>query len=216
MKKIVAVNASPRAKFNTGSLVREAARGAQEQGAEAQVFDLARLEKHGGCMSCFACKLAPNEGRCVFKDGLLPVIEAIREADGLVIGTPNYLGDATAEFHALLERLVFQHLTYRREPHLYDFERIPALFIMTSNAPASFYEQAGYGAMVARYEGFLEEAVGPTKTLIVGETMQVRNYGRYDWDIFDAEARRERHETVFPQELERARELGAQMVAQPW
>lgn len=33
MGKIVAVNASPRIKFNTGSLVREAARGAESQGA---------------------------------------------------------------------------------------------------------------------------------------------------------------------------------------
>ncbi len=79
MKKVVAVNASPRVKFNTGSLVREAARGAESQGAEVQVFDLARLDKHSGCMSCFACKLAPNEGVCVFKDGLAPVLEAIRE-----------------------------------------------------------------------------------------------------------------------------------------
>lgn len=57
MGKIVAVNASPRIKFNTGSLVREAARGAESQGAQVQTFDLARLEKHSGCMSCFACKL---------------------------------------------------------------------------------------------------------------------------------------------------------------
>lgn len=216
MKKVVAVNASPRVKFNTGSLVREAARGAESQGAEVQVFDLARLDKHSGCMSCFACKLVPNEGACVFKDGLAPVISAIREADGLVIGTPNYLGDATAEFKALLERLVFQHLTYRHEPHLYDFRRIPALFVMTSNAPVAYYEQAGYGAMVARYEGFLEEAVGPTRKLVVGETMQVKDYARYNWDIFDAETRRVRHETVFPDELQRAFQLGAEMVSKPW
>lgn len=89
MGKIVAVNASPRIKFNTGSLVREAARGAESQGAQVQTFDLARLEKHSGCMSCFACKLAPNEGTCVFKDGLAPVLSAIREADGLIVGTPT-------------------------------------------------------------------------------------------------------------------------------
>ena len=70
--------------------------------------------------------------------------------------------------------------------------------------------------MVARYEGFLSEAVGPTKTLVVGETMQVKNYDRYDWDMFDAEARRQRHETVFPNELERAYQLGAEIVARPW
>ena len=216
MKKIVAVNASPRVKFNTGSLVREAARGAESEGAQVQVFDLARLDKHSGCMSCFACKIAPNEGVCMFKDGLAPVLAAIREADGLIIGTPNYLGDVTAEFKALLERLVFQHLTYRHEPFHYEFRHIPALFVMTSNAPSAYYAESGYDTMVARYERFLEEAVCPTKTLVVGETMQVKNYARYNWDIFDAEARQRRHDTVFPGELGQAFRLGAEMVSQPW
>ena len=216
MGKIVAVNASPRIKFNTGSLVREAARGAESQGARVQTFDLARLEKHSGCMSCFACKLAPNEGTCVFKDGLAPVLSAIREADGLIIGTPNYLGDATAEFKALLERLVFQRLTYRHEPSLYGFRRIPALFVMTSNASVDAYDDCGYSAIVARYKGFLETMVGDTKTLLVGETMQVKNYDRYNWDLFDAEARRKRHADVFPKELEHAFQLGSEMASNPW
>ena len=63
---------------------------------------------------------------------------------------------------------------------------------------------------------FDKEAVGPTKTLIVGETMQVKDYSRYNWGYFDAEARQKRHETVFPDELQRAFQLGAEMVSQPW
>lgn len=216
MKRIIAVNASPRARWNTGTLVREVARGAESGGAEAQVFDLVKLEKHSGCMSCFACKLAPNEGRCVFRDGLSPVLEAIRESDGLVIGTPNYLGDANAEFKALYERLAFQSLTYRDEPGRYGFRRIPVLFIMTSNVPADLYGKVGYDAMVERYRSQLDAAVGDTRTLIVGETLQVKDYSRYDWTIFDAEARQERHDTVFPEEKEKAFQLGVEMVRQPW
>jgi len=34
MKKIIAVNGSPRKHWNTGTLVREAARGAEAEGAE--------------------------------------------------------------------------------------------------------------------------------------------------------------------------------------
>ena len=87
MKKIVVVNASPRVNMNTGTLIREAAKGAESEGAEVQIIDLYRLDKVHGCMSCFACKLKPNEGKCVYRDGLEPVLEAIRNADGLVIGT---------------------------------------------------------------------------------------------------------------------------------
>ena len=76
MKKIVVINASPRVSMNTGTLVREAAKGAESEGAAAQVIDLYRLENVHGCMSCFACKLKPNEGKCVCQDGLAPVILA--------------------------------------------------------------------------------------------------------------------------------------------
>ena len=52
MKKIVAINGSPRAMWNTGTLVREAAKGAESEGAEVKVIDLYQLEKFTGCISC--------------------------------------------------------------------------------------------------------------------------------------------------------------------
>ena len=116
MKKIVAINASPRKDWNTGSLVREAAKGAKLNGAEVTIFDLYKLEKFTGCISCFGCKLPEHQGVCIYKDGLAPVLEDIRSADGLIIGTPNYLGDVSAAFRSLYERLIFQSLTYKIEP----------------------------------------------------------------------------------------------------
>ena len=55
-KKIVVVNAGPRKGFNTDTLLTEATNGAQAAGAEIQRFDLFRLEKYTGCISCFGCK----------------------------------------------------------------------------------------------------------------------------------------------------------------
>ncbi len=184
MKKIAVINASPRVNMNTGTLVREAAKGAESEGAEVQVIDLYRLDKVHGCMSCFACKLKPNEGKCVYQDGLAPVLETIREADGLVIGTPNYLGDASAGFRALYERLIFQSLTYQKEPHRYGIRKIPVLFLMTSNSPKEFYAPLGYRKTVKNYQKALSEAVGSTKVMIAGNTLQVRDYSRFSWTIF--------------------------------
>ena len=45
MKKIVAINASPRTQWNTSTLIRQAALGAEAEGAEVKVFDLYKLEK---------------------------------------------------------------------------------------------------------------------------------------------------------------------------
>ena len=135
MKKIVAINGSPRSEWNTGSLIREAARGAEEAGAEVQVFDLYKLDKFTGCVSCFGCKNEAKPGKCVYKDGLAPVLEAIREADGLILGSPNYLGDVSAAFRALYERLIFQYISYKTEPQNYNQKRTPILFIITINLP---------------------------------------------------------------------------------
>ncbi|MBQ6833921.1 MAG: flavodoxin family protein [Lachnospiraceae bacterium] len=212
MKKIVAVNTSPRTTWNTAALVREAAKGAEAQGAEIVYFDLYKLEKYQGCVSCFGCKTAPNEGVCICRDGLKPVLDAIREADGLIIGSPNYLGNVTAGFRALYERLVFQSITYQVERRSYNERKIPVLFIMTSNAKEEFYDQIGYTQMIEGYKNNFEVFVGPTKTLISANTLQVSDYSKYNWTMFDPEEKKKRHGTVFQNEKLNAFELGAEMV----
>ena len=216
MKTIVSVNGSPRREWNTGTLVREAAEGARGEGAEIRHFDLYRLEKYTGCISCFACKLAPNEGRCVCRDGLAPVLEAIRNADGLILGTPNYLGDISAGLRALYERLIFQSLTYQTERRSYSDRKIPVLLIMTSNAPLAYYEPSGYMDRLRGYQETLGAFVGPTRLLIGDNTVQVEDYSRFRWTMFDPEAKKQHREEVFPEQRKEAFALGAEMVSRPW
>ena len=216
MKKIVVINASPRKEWNTGSLVREAAKGAAESGAEVKIFDLYKLEKFTGCISCFRCKLPEHLGVCIYKDGLAPVLEEIRNADGLIIGTPNYLGDVSAAFRSLYERLIFQSLTYKTAPRSYNKHLIPVLFIMTSNCSEDFYSQIGYDKMLENYRNSLNEMVGPTKIMICGDTLQVNDYSKYDWTMFDPDAKKARHEKMFPSDKKKAFALGAEMVKNPW
>lgn len=205
-KKIVAVNAGPRKGWNTDTLISEAARGAEARGATVEKFDLFRLEKYTGCISCFGCKREKNKGHCICRDGLTSVLDAIRESDGLIIGSPNYLGELTASFRALYERLAFQNLTYNRENPCCNQHPIPVLLIMTSNAP-----DTGYMGLMRNYQQTLSGFVGPTEIFVSGDTLQLRDYSKTDWEwsIFDPEAKALRHETVFPQECKEAYELGA-------
>ena len=216
MKKIIAINCSPRSTWNTATLVQEAAKGAEGEGAEVTVIDLYKLEKFTGCISCFGCKLPENLGKCVCRDGLYDVLEKIRNADGLIIGTPNYLGDVSAGFRALYERLIFQSLTYKTEVRSYNRKQITVLMIMTSNASEDFYAQICYDEMLKRYQGTLGTFVGPTKLLISSDTLQVKDYSRYNWTMFNPDAKKERHETVFPEDKKKAFDLGVQMVRNPW
>ena len=208
-KKIVAVNAGPRRGWNTDALITEASRGAESAGAAVDRFDLFRLEGYTGCISCFGCKKEKNKGHCICRDGLTPVLDAIRNADGLIIGSPNYLSEMTASFRALYERLVFQSLTYNRETPCCNEHKIPVLLIMTSNAPDTMYQ-----GLLERYQRTLSTFVGPTKVLVSGDTLQLKDYGATDWpwSIFDPEKKRLRHETVFPEERKKAFQMGCELV----
>ncbi|MBQ2161224.1 MAG: flavodoxin family protein [Firmicutes bacterium] len=208
MKKIIAVNAGPRKGWNTDTLIDEAIKGAEETGATVEKFDLFRLEKYTGCVSCFGCKKNRFKGHCVQRDGLTPVLDAIREADGLIIGSPNYLSEFTASFRALYERLIFQNLTYTMEEPCCTERFIPVLLIMTSNAP-----EGSYDGMLTGYKQTLERFVGPTKVFVSGNTLQLKDYSATDWKwtMFDPEAKKLRHETVFPEEMKSVRELSTQI-----
>ncbi len=205
MKKIVAVNAGPRKGRNTDTLITEASKGAEAAGADVVRFDLFRLEKYTGCISCFGCKKEQFKGHCVCRDGLTPVLDAIRESDGLIIGSPNYLSEMTASFRALYERLIFQSLTYNLETPCVNQNVIPVLLIMTSNAPDTAYQ-----ALVDNYRQVLSRFVGPAEVFVSGNTLQLKDYSKTDWPwtLFDPEAKQQRHDTVFPQECQKAFELG--------
>jgi multimeric flavodoxin WrbA len=207
-KQIVVVNAGPRKGWNTDTLVTEAAKGAEASGAEIIRFDLFRLEKYTGCISCFGCKKEKFKGHCVCKDGLTPVLDAIRSADGLIIGSPNYLSEMTASFRALYERLIFQSLTYNLETPCVNQNVIPVLLIMTSNAPDSSYR-----GLLNNYQQTLSRFVGPTEVFVSGNTLQLKDYSKTDWQwtMFDPTAKKERHDTVFPQECRKVYEISEAM-----
>lgn len=213
MKTVIAVNASPRAKWNTAQAVREAAAGAQDAGAHIEVFDLYKLEPFMGCRSCFACMTEKSWDRCAIKDGLSEVLDKISQADGLILGSPNYFGRPTAGFRALFERLCFQHLTYQAEQFCSNERRIPVLFIMTSNAPIESYEVTNYDEMLAEYEQTLGNFVGPTKSFVCGNTLQTDRYDMFKWNVFDVAAKQQRHEEVFPSELAEVRKLASELFA---
>ena len=207
-KKIIAVNAGPRKGWNTDTLLNEAAKGAEAAGAEVVRFDLFRLEKYTGCISCFGCKKERFKGHCICRDGLTPVLDAIREADGLIIGSPNYLSDLTASFRALYERLIFQNLTYNRETPCCNDRFIPVLLIMTSNA-----NDTAYLNLLNNYKATLSRFVGPTEVFVSGNTLQLKDYSKTDWEwsLFDPESKQKRHETVFPEECRMAYALGEEL-----
>ncbi len=206
-RKIIAVNAGPRKGWNTDTLITKASEGAESSGASVERFDLFSLQRYTGCISCFGCKKEKNKGRCICRDALTPILDSVRDSDGLIIGSPNYLGNLTASFRAFYERLIFQNLTYSREDPCCTQRRIPVLLIMTSNA-----SDTAYTALLENYRQTLDRFIGPTAVFVSGDTLQLKNYEATDWpwSLFDPEAKKIRHETIFPAECEKVYRLGAE------
>ena len=70
-----------------------------------------------------------------------------------------------------------------------------------------------YGRLVENYQQVMSRFVGPTEVFVSGDTLQLKDYGKTDWPwtLFDPESKKLRHETVFPQHLRQAFEMGAAM-----
>jgi multimeric flavodoxin WrbA len=165
-----------------------------------------------GCVSCFACKQKTNPKRCAFADELLPVLGEISRCDGLVLASPIYIGEVTASMRAFIERLTFQYVTYRKEGGTFFDRRIPVLSIYTMNVSEAAMKQQGYDAKFDFYDKRYTQLLGgPAKTLVSTETLQAQDYDKYEMSMFDGGARKKRREEVFPLDLRKAFDMGAEM-----
>jgi multimeric flavodoxin WrbA len=208
--KIIGINGSPRKGWNTHILVEESLKGAASKGAETELVNLYDLDFRG-CVSCFQCKRldGPSLGRCVLRDSLRPVLDAVDACDGLILGSPIYIGELSASMRALIERLTFQYISYGTDRKSRFTRRIPVGLIYTMNVPEAALEASGYTVKFRFYEDLFNRILGPARTLLSTETWQTEDYGKYGMTMFDEKARRKRREEVFPLDRRRAFDLGA-------
>lgn len=99
--KILAICGSPRGKKSqTKALAGEVLKAAQAGGADVDMVDLseARLEF---CRACEACHQKPG---CVLHDDAKTILANVLSADGLVLASPVYLNQVTAQLKAVLDR----------------------------------------------------------------------------------------------------------------
>ena len=210
--KVIAINGSPRKKWNTATLLTKALEGAASQGAETELVHLYDLT-FKGCVSCFACKTKGDKsyGRCAVQDGLTPLYARIEKADVLILGSPIYLGDITGQMRSFLERLVFPYLVYANDPQTLFPRRIPVAFIYTMGVPDVMAREMAYDRLFSRNEMFMQRVFGPTQSLMSYDTLQFDDYSKVVATRFDPEAKAERRRTVFPEDCRKAFEMGARL-----
>jgi len=160
---VIGINGSPRKHGNTATLLEHSLKGAESKGAETALVHLYDLE-YTGCTSCFACKTLGGKsyGRCAVKDGLTPLLKKIeQDADAIILGSPTYFTDVSAEMKALLDRAGLVALAngglfrgkigaavvaVRRGGGTHAFDTMNHMFLMSGAiVPGSTYWNLGFG-----------------------------------------------------------------------
>ena len=101
--KVLILNGSPRVNGNTMVAIREMTKIFEEEGVEAEVIQVGKLDVRG----CIACGSCGGTGKCVFDDIVNEIAPKFEEADGLVVASPVYYASANATLIAVLDRLFY-------------------------------------------------------------------------------------------------------------
>lgn len=100
--KVLGINASPRgSNSQTLRLVKAVLDGAESKGVEVELVDLCalKIEYCNGCQVCY------RTGKCPKKDDFQILYAKMLAADGLVLGSPNYIRSVTAQMKTLLDHM---------------------------------------------------------------------------------------------------------------
>jgi multimeric flavodoxin WrbA len=106
--KILGISSSHRKWGNTDILVRQAMKGATDEGAETEFLRLTDypLQQCRGCLSCLF-----KERNCIIDDCFSELYCRLQQADGIIFGSPIYCLGASGTIQTLLSRLFYQQYT---------------------------------------------------------------------------------------------------------
>lgn len=101
--KAVAFNGSARKDGNTAILIRTVFEELEKEGIETELIQLAG-KRIRGCTACYKC-FTNKDRRCSVQDDFAnECIEKISAADAVILGSPTYFADVSAELKALIDR----------------------------------------------------------------------------------------------------------------
>ncbi|MFP5238693.1 MAG: flavodoxin family protein [Acidobacteriota bacterium] len=209
---VLAINGSPRKKWNTATMLENALEGARSAGAACELVHLYDLD-FKGCISCFECKKIGGKsyGRCIVRDGLTPILEKAASADALIVGSPVYFGAETGETRSFLERLMFPFTTYTPGYASIFPGKLATAMIYTMNVKGEMLEQLAYDKFMGRMQATMARIFGSCEVLLATDTYQFKDYAKFLSTVWDPVAKAKRREEVFPQDCAKAFELGRKL-----
>ena len=102
--KLLLINGSPHANGCTYTALSEVAKTLEAEGIETQIFQIGK----GPVRGCIACGACGKLGKCAFDDDPAnEMLQLMREADGIVVGSPVYYAGPNGALCALLDRAFY-------------------------------------------------------------------------------------------------------------
>jgi multimeric flavodoxin WrbA len=158
--KVLGINCSPRKGGNTEILIKEVFKALEKEGIKTEFFQLGG-KRVNGCIACMKCK-KEKDGFCHQKNDVInESIKKMKKADGILIGSPVYNADITADAKALIEISSFalrasgsplKHkvgagvIAVRRAGAIHSFDSINHFFLINEMIiPGSSYWNIGIG-----------------------------------------------------------------------
>ncbi|MHC4534895.1 MAG: flavodoxin family protein [Planctomycetota bacterium] len=101
--KVIAFNGSARKDGNTAIMVKQVFGELEKEGIETEMIQFSG-QKIRGCIACYKC-FENKDQRCAVKNDIAnECIEKMLEADGIILASPTYFADVSAELKALIDR----------------------------------------------------------------------------------------------------------------
>jgi multimeric flavodoxin WrbA len=181
--KVVAFNGSPRESGNTAMLINAVLDEVRKEGMETEFVQLGG-RKIGGCTACMQCFENQDRHCSITTDILNDLVDRMIEADGIIIGSPTYFANVSAEVKALIDRaglvaIANGHMlkrkvgaavvAVRRAGATDTFDAINKFFFINQLVvPGSVYWNMGFGLGEQEVQGDTE---GMNTMRILGENM---------------------------------------------
>jgi multimeric flavodoxin WrbA len=108
--KVIGINGSPRKGGNTETIIRKTFEPLEAAGIETELIQIGGKAIRG-CIACGKCAEMQNKTCIITKDPINEIIQKMIDADGILLGSPTYFTDVTAEMKALIDRAGFVSYT---------------------------------------------------------------------------------------------------------
>lgn len=180
--KVVAISGSARKDGNTSILINHVFGELKKENIETEMIQLAGKPVRG-CMACMQCFKNKNK-KCVINDAASECIEKMIAADGIILASPVYFADITAELKALIDRagmvgMTNDHLykrkagaavvAVRRGGAIHAFDSINHFFFISQMIVAgSSYWNVGMGREIGEVE---KDQEGMHTMYVLGQNM---------------------------------------------